>query len=218
MKVLRVAEGKRGRRALALVVALTAAIPVVQANLIFTEQVSVNEVRRPADSTASDAIQATPSLQLGDALTIRYEISQPADNSSSDSDGAIYDHVQASVSFDGQTLYSAQDAQLRVLNLIGFYGITVSDFSGPLLDFLTSTSPDVLLNGFLAPDKLISEFDSAAGGSVFVDGQVVGFQTTSYQFAGTLPIAPVPEPASYGMLAGLALVGLVSVKRLRSRR
>jgi len=153
-------------------------------------------------------------IVIGDSLTISYVISHPSTSPSSDADSVVYDHVTASVKFGDDTLFTTDHAELTVWNLTGFYGIAVSDFSGPLLDFLASSSPDVLSNGFLAPHLLIDNFDSAAGGSVFADGKVIGFHTQSYQFSGDLP-SPVPEPGTYGVFAGLILLSAVCAKRIR---
>ena len=197
------------------------AIPAARGSLIFTEQVAVNELQSVTDDNATFAAKANSSLPLalGDLLTISYEISQPSLSSPSDIDSVVYENVHASVKFGSDDLFTSEQAELTVWNLIGFYGIAVSDFSGPLLDFLASSSPDVVSKGFLAPGLQIANFDSAAGGSVFADGQLIGFQTVSYQFSGDLPVAstPVPEPATYGAVAGVALLALVFGKRLQHR-
>jgi hypothetical protein len=193
-----------------------AAIPTAKANLVFTEQVSINELQSSSDALLFGPAMTVPSLAIGDSLTISYEVSRPSTSPTSDADSVVYDHVRASVRFGSDTLFTTDQAELTVWNLIGFYGIAVNDFSGPLLDFLASSQPDVLSKGFLAPHVSIDAFDSAAGGSVFANGQVIGFQTDSYQFSGDLP-SPVPEPASYGALAGLLLSAAVSLKWLRTR-
>lgn len=193
-----------------------AAIPPAKANLIFTEHVSVNELRTPEDGVAFSPKIAPPTLAMGDSLTICYEISRPSTSPTSDADSVVYDGVRASVKFGDDTLFTTDHAVLTVWNLINFYGIYVTDDSSSLFDFLASSSPAVLSNGFLAPNLPITDFDTQADGSVFANGQVIGFQTQSYQFSGDLPTAvPVPEPASYGAIAGAALLAIVFGKRLR---
>jgi hypothetical protein len=221
MRDSRVKGGIRFLNVAAILLGALTAIRAARGNLIFTEQVAVTEVQGFADDDIASAakLDASAPLAVGDLLTISYEISQPSLSSGDDIDSVVYENVHAAVKFGADDLFTTDKAELTVWNLIGFYGIAVTDFSGPLLDFLASSSPDVISKGFLAPGLLIADFDSAAGGSVFANGQVIGFQTVSYQFSGDLPVAatPVPEPAAYGAAAGLALLALVFGKRLRNR-
>ncbi len=190
------------------------------ANLIFTEQAIVNEVPdNSGDGAASQGSKsaATPA-SAGDSITLSYEISEPSANPFGDGDSVVYDNVHVVIRTGGEKLFSADDVELSVFELTGFYGLYIFDRKGLLYDFLASNSPDVLAHGFLASNLPIDHFDSQNNGSIFANGQLIGFQKLSYQLSGDLPTTPVPEPASYGALAGLALIALVSAKQLRRGR
>ena len=97
MRLTSVTEGFRFCRVAAFFGVLVAA-STAEAELVFTENVSINELQHASDEVELRTdLLAQPPLSIGDSLTISYRISHPAVNPGSDADSVVYDHVAAIV-------------------------------------------------------------------------------------------------------------------------
>ncbi len=126
-----------------------------------------------------------------------------------------YYHSTTDFSFDGMS-FLGRKSETEIFNgFVGNYGFISQPSSEPFLFVeVTGYDPSVIVDGTLSTTAALSQFDVLK--SVDVDEPDFGLHATVTSISiSDSPVNPgaVPEPATYGLIGGSALLGLIARKR-----
>lgn len=159
---------------------------------------SAPDTYTPLATNIENALDGTGNIQSGWETTVSYAAGQQVDfwlNSGGGiGEGGLF------YAFDGNR-FAGDDTSVHTRWQIR--DVMTTYFNG---SSVVTTAVPTLLVGFEDVRQGLSYYDGDFNDFVF-----------GFQFLPTQPNTPVPEPSTYGLLGGAALVGLVALRRLKRK-
>lgn len=158
-------------------------------------------------------------LQIGDEVVTTYTATSPISDLNGDGSFFGWSEMKLLITSGSTTILDTSLAGAGFINsgsAFGFIGAWADQ--GLMFEFLTALDGSVLENGILKNGVPISSFDSPMGAFNDYSSTLV-WEIDSYEVSGDLlpppTSSPVPEPSTFGFLAGAALLAGAACRRRR---